>query len=173
LACGDKLAVTGPGVFSSHEPCVPRAGAASASVSRNSSGSRAFSRLRLCRSALMPGTAQSSRLQASHQRQAGPPLLPVTARQLARDELWDVAVAQHGFVTVQQATDLGVSKQALQMLVHRGALTRAAFGVYRFPRYPVGEHDGLMLAVLWTRASEAALSASTAARPSIASITET
>lgn len=80
----------------------------------------------------------------------------------ARDELWETAVAQHGFVTAQQAAELGVSKQTLQMLVHRGTLGRAAHGVYRFPRYPVGEYDQLMLAVLWTRVPEAVLSHETA-----------
>jgi len=81
---------------------------------------------------------------------------------LARDELWDVATTQHGFVTARQAIQTGVSKQALQMLVHRGTLERAAHGVYRFPRYPVGEFDQLERAVLWTRAPEAALSHETA-----------
>ncbi len=82
----------------------------------------------------------------------------MTTRPLARDELWEVAVAQHGFVTAQQATGMGIEKHALQMLVHRGTLERAAHGVYRFPQYPVSEHDNLMLAVLWTRVPEAALS---------------
>lgn len=81
---------------------------------------------------------------------------------LARDELWDIATAQHGFVTAQQATEAGIGKQALQMLVHRGTLERAAHGVYRFPNYPAGEHDQLALAVLWTRVPEAALSHETA-----------
>lgn len=81
---------------------------------------------------------------------------------MARDELWDLATTQHGFVTAKQATELSISKQALQMLVHRGTLARAAHGVYRFPQYPVGEHDHLMLAVLWTRVPEAALSHETA-----------
>lgn len=84
------------------------------------------------------------------------------AKLLARDELWDIATTQHGFVTAQQATEAGISKQALQMLVHRGTLERASHGVYRFPQYPVGEHDQLMLAVLWTRVPEAALSHETA-----------
>lgn len=48
------------------------------------------------------------------------------------------------------------------MLVHRGTLERAAHGVYRFPQYPVGEYDQLMLAVLWTRVAEAVLSHETA-----------
>lgn len=81
---------------------------------------------------------------------------------LARDALWCIAETQHGFVTAQQAVEAGVSKQALQMLVHRGTLERAAHGVYRFPRYPVSEYDQFALAVLWTRAPEAALSHETA-----------
>lgn len=86
----------------------------------------------------------------------------MTSKPLARDELWDIATTQHGFVTAQQAAELDIDKHALQMLVHRGTLTRAAFGVYRFPQYPVGEYDGHMLAVLWTRAPEACLSHETA-----------
>lgn len=86
----------------------------------------------------------------------------MTTRPLARDELWDIATTQQGFVTAQQATDIGIDKHALQMLVHRGTLERAAHGVYRFPQYPVGEHDKLMLAILWTRVPEAALSHETA-----------
>lgn len=84
------------------------------------------------------------------------------ARLLARDELWETATVQHGFVTARQAIDAGISKQALQMLVHRGTLERAAHGVYRFPQYPVGEYDQLVLAVLWTRVPEAVLSHETA-----------
>lgn len=84
------------------------------------------------------------------------------AKGLARDELWDVATAQHGFVTAQQAADLGISRPALQMLVHRETLTRVAHGVYRFPQYPVGQYEQYMLAVLWTRAPEACLSHETA-----------
>jgi predicted transcriptional regulator of viral defense system len=79
-------------------------------------------------------------------------------RRLARDELWEIAARQHGLVAARQAVDLGIDKTALQMLVHRGTLIRAAFGVYRFPRYPVGPYDLYMLAVLWTRAPEACLS---------------
>lgn len=81
---------------------------------------------------------------------------------LARDMLWEFATAQHGYVTARQAIEAGIGKDALQMLVHRGTLERAAHGVYRFPKYPVGEHDRLMLAVLWTRVPEAALSHETA-----------
>jgi predicted transcriptional regulator of viral defense system len=83
-------------------------------------------------------------------------------KSLARDELWDVATTQLGFVTAQQAGALGVDKFALQMLVQRGTLTRVAHGVYRFPQFPVSQYDSYMLAVLWTRAPEACLSHETA-----------
>lgn len=84
------------------------------------------------------------------------------SKALARDILWDIAIAQHGFVSAQQATAAGVAMQTLQMLVYRGTLTRVAHGVYRFPQYPVGAHDSLMLAALWTRVPEAAISHETA-----------
>lgn len=86
----------------------------------------------------------------------------MTTRQLARDDLWEIAADQHGFVTARQAAAAGITTGALQMMVHRGTLERVAHGVYRFPKYPAGEHDHLMLAVLWTRAPEAALSHETA-----------
>lgn len=86
----------------------------------------------------------------------------MTRKVLARDELWDIATNQFGFVTARQATDAGIDKHAVQMLVHRGTLSRVGQGVYRFPKHPTGMHDPLMLAVLWTRAPEAALSHETA-----------
>lgn len=89
-------------------------------------------------------------------------IIAMKVRALARDKLWEIAILQHGFVTAQQAKEIGVSKQALQMMIHRGTLERAAHGVYRFPPFPIGEHDQLMLAVLWTRVPEAALSHETA-----------
>jgi len=81
---------------------------------------------------------------------------------LSRDELWEVAASQRGFVTARQAAERRIGKTAMQMLVQRGTLERVAFGVYRFPRYPVDDADRYMLAVLWTRAPEACLSHETA-----------
>ena len=88
--------------------------------------------------------------------------IDMTQELLARDVLWEVAEAQHGFVSAQQASKRGVGAGALQMLVHRGTLKRVAHGVYRFPRFPVSQYDPYMLAVLWTRAGEACLSHETA-----------
>ncbi|MDR1512579.1 MAG: type IV toxin-antitoxin system AbiEi family antitoxin domain-containing protein [Propionibacteriaceae bacterium] len=81
---------------------------------------------------------------------------------LARHVLWEVAQAQHGYVTARQADDLGVSNMALLMLARRGTLERGVRGVYRFPQFPVSQYDPFMLAVLWTGADEACLSHETA-----------
>jgi predicted transcriptional regulator of viral defense system len=81
---------------------------------------------------------------------------------LARDALWEIAAAQHGYVTARQAAELGVSNMALVMLGRRGVVERAARGVYRFPKFPVSQYDPHMLAVLWTGAEEACLSHETA-----------
>lgn len=62
----------------------------------------------------------------------------------------------------RQSLDQGIERETLKKLVHRGTLERSAFGVYRFPKYPVSRADQYMLAVLWTRAPEAALSHETA-----------
>ncbi|MFT4187403.1 MAG: type IV toxin-antitoxin system AbiEi family antitoxin domain-containing protein [Aeromicrobium sp.] len=67
-------------------------------------------------------------------------------------------MTQHGFVTAGQAAGLNISKQAVQMLVHRGTLERHAHGVYRFPKFPSSEYDRYMRAALWARLPEAAIS---------------
>ncbi len=84
------------------------------------------------------------------------------AKALARDELWEIASGQHGYVTAHQAEMAGVGLVAIRNLVTRGTLEGAAFGVYRFSKYPTSEADPYMQAVLWARVPEAALSHETA-----------
>lgn len=79
-----------------------------------------------------------------------------------RDELWEVAVDQYGYVTAADARQLGAAVVELGKLAARGKLTRVAYGLYRFPEWPAGIRDHLMEAVLWTRDPEAALSHDTA-----------
>ena len=79
-------------------------------------------------------------------------------RVFARDELWDIAEGQHGFVTIRQANDAGVSSPAVRMLVRRGSLEKVAHGVYRIVQFPRSPRDGYALALLWTGAEEAAIS---------------
>lgn len=80
----------------------------------------------------------------------------------ARQRLWDPALDQHGFVTMDDANGAGLTKAMIDNLVARRRLLRVAHGVYRFPELPATEFDPYMLAVLWTRAPEACLSHDTA-----------
>ncbi len=70
--------------------------------------------------------------------------LPATNRR----NLHERALEQYGFVTTRDARELGITKNAFDQLVHRGGLTRVAFGVYRFDDIPVTGRDGYMEAVL-------------------------
>lgn len=79
-----------------------------------------------------------------------------------RDELWDTAVEQYGFVTAADAHRLGAPVVELGKLAARGKLQRVGYGLYRFPEWPTGSRDYLMEAVLWTRDPDAALSHDTA-----------
>jgi predicted transcriptional regulator of viral defense system len=80
----------------------------------------------------------------------------------ARTDLWDVALDNYGYVTVRDATDLGIDRLTVDKLAHRGGLEHAARGVYRFPQFPTTEYDPYMLAVKWTGVPEACLSHDTA-----------
>jgi len=79
-----------------------------------------------------------------------------------RDDLWDVAVEQYGYVTTANAHALGVPTVELGKLAARGQLQRVSQGVYRFGQWPVAANDALMEAVLWTRDPWACLSHDTA-----------
>ncbi|WP_020013259.1 type IV toxin-antitoxin system AbiEi family antitoxin domain-containing protein [Promicromonospora sukumoe] len=80
----------------------------------------------------------------------------------AQDLLWQVALDQHGLITLSDARGLGISEDAVMMLAQRGKLERAATAVYRFPRFPAGPNEPYMLAVLWTGEPRACLSHDTA-----------
>jgi len=74
------------------------------------------------------------------------------------DALWEVAADQHGYVTVEQAKEAGVTYDALKQAAWRGHLERPVRGIYRLPTVPATGHDLEALAVLWTRDPAAALS---------------
>ena len=79
-----------------------------------------------------------------------------------RDDLWQVAVDQYGYVTTGDAARVGVPVVEVAKLAFRGGLVRVSQGVYRFPEWPVGANDHLLEAVLWTRDPTAVLSHHTA-----------
>jgi predicted transcriptional regulator of viral defense system len=80
----------------------------------------------------------------------------------AQQQLWEVALDQHGFITTDDARALGIAPHTLRFLAQRGTLRREAHGVYRFERFPASNADDYMQAVLWTGQPQAALSHETA-----------
>ncbi|QAY73134.1 hypothetical protein ET445_07020 [Agromyces protaetiae] len=79
-----------------------------------------------------------------------------------RQELWNVAVEQDGYVTAHDLKVLGLDKNTLAELAHRGKLSREAFGVYRFEEFPHSRAADYRFAVLWTGRPAAVLSHDTA-----------
>ena len=78
------------------------------------------------------------------------------------ERLRDIAMDQHGYVTLSQATADGVPQPQVAQLSGRGRIERVAHGVYRVPQVPETPHDLFQLAVLWTGVPEACLSHETA-----------
>lgn len=78
------------------------------------------------------------------------------------EQLREIALDQHGFVTAAQAVAAGIPKTELPRLAARRRIERVAHGVYRIPQVPETLYDNWALAVLWTGAAEACLSHETA-----------
>ena len=77
--------------------------------------------------------------------------------------LVDLAVAQNGLVTRQQAIDeVDVDPTAFDAFVARGRLERVARGIYRYPRLPGVEYEPYQVALLRTGDPDAVLSHETA-----------
>ncbi len=80
----------------------------------------------------------------------------------AQDRLWEIAAEQHGYFTATDALAADVTRKALDHLVERHQVERAAFGVYQFPKFPTTPQCPYQLAVLWTGTPLACLSHETA-----------
>lgn len=65
-----------------------------------------------------------------------------------RHRLREHAVQRYGFITTDQARDLGVPPEELRSLAKRGGLTNVAYGLYRFDDVPATRFDQYMEAVL-------------------------
>ena len=63
--------------------------------------------------------------------------------------LLDTAALQRGFLTPDDARELGVPTVELSKMASRGALDHRSYGVYRIAGYPAAPGDELMEAVLW------------------------
>lgn len=69
----------------------------------------------------------------------------------AYDRVLEVAVDNHGYLTVADAVTAGIDPVALRKLAAGGRLERAAHGVYRVPVLASGPHAPYAEAVAWTR----------------------
>jgi predicted transcriptional regulator of viral defense system len=65
--------------------------------------------------------------------------------------LLELATDQYGYVSTDDARELGISPRRLKLLAERGSLSRVAQGLYRFPPgvVPISALDQYMEATLW------------------------
>jgi predicted transcriptional regulator of viral defense system len=66
------------------------------------------------------------------------------------DRLYEIAAAQEGLFTTQQAAEAGYSPQLLVHHVTGERVVRIRRGIYRLVHFPVGEHAELVGAWLWS-----------------------
>ena len=62
------------------------------------------------------------------------------------DRLFEIAAAQDGLFTTQQAAEAGYSPQLLAYHLSAGRMVRLRRGVYRLVHFPAGDHEDLTLA---------------------------
>lgn len=66
------------------------------------------------------------------------------------DRLFEVAAAQDGMFTTQQAEEAGYSPQLLSHHLGAQRMIRVRRGVYRLVHFPAGDHDELTALWLWS-----------------------
>lgn len=77
-------------------------------------------------------------------------------------QLLDVANAQNGFVTTEDAKALGINPLRLQDLARRGTAEKVGHGLYRLTAIPAAPLDAYMEATLWPHGTRGVLSHETA-----------
>jgi len=66
-------------------------------------------------------------------------------------QLFELATDQYGFVTTDDAREMGINPHRLVVMSSRGDLRRVSHGLYRFGLIPSTMFDELMEATLWPR----------------------
>ena len=59
----------------------------------------------------------------------------------AYDEIWGIAEDNYGIITSAKAKELGISRQNIVSLAHRGVLTRLCQGVYQVKHHVIQPND--------------------------------
>lgn len=73
------------------------------------------------------------------------------SRRTYRDQLFELALEQHGFVSTQDARRLGIPAIELRKLAHRGKLDNIRRGIYQFPQLSGSKNENYLLALLSVR----------------------
>jgi predicted transcriptional regulator of viral defense system len=76
--------------------------------------------------------------------------------------LYEVAEDNYGFLTVEDARQVGIRPQRLAEMARRGSLRREGLGLYRLEPFPPHELDEYRKATLWPYSIEGVLSHETA-----------
>jgi predicted transcriptional regulator of viral defense system len=66
------------------------------------------------------------------------------------DRLFETASEQSGYVTTRQAAEAGYSTHLLRKHILAARVTRHQRGIYRLVHFPIGEHEELVTAWLWS-----------------------
>lgn len=66
------------------------------------------------------------------------------------DRLFEIAAAQDGLFTTQQAAEAGYSPQLIAHHLGAGRMLRVRRGVYRLVHFPAGDHEDLTVVWLWS-----------------------
>ena len=74
----------------------------------------------------------------------------VTTRSPDWDQLFEIAAAQDGLITTQQAAEAGYSPQLLAHHLSAGRMLRVRRGIYRLVHFPAGDHEELTAIWLWS-----------------------
>jgi predicted transcriptional regulator of viral defense system len=72
--------------------------------------------------------------------------------------LFELAAEQYGYVTAEQAVELGFAKSRLPQMAARDVAERVGRGLYRFPAMPRTALDQYMQAVLWPHRARGVIS---------------
>jgi predicted transcriptional regulator of viral defense system len=77
--------------------------------------------------------------------------MPTRAKKPSWDKLFEVASAQEGLFTTEQAADSGYYRQLLRRYLEFGRVKRIRRGLYRIVHYPPGDHEELVELWLWSK----------------------
>ena len=74
-----------------------------------------------------------------------------TTRSPDWDQLFEIAAAQDGLFTTQQAAEAGYSPQLLAHHLGAWRMLRVRRGIYRLIHFPAGDHEDLTAIWLWSK----------------------